>query len=376
MHQLDGEPWYTVPMEAIFDIDHWNKHDNLPKLVRTVRASDCWTTAIDRVTTNWTSLHSLLQWSLQQGSLTPITTTTQAVIAKRVTIKPRKMDLLPNVSHCRHPVVYGGGRSAGHLWNDYLAYRSNTSAGGRFPHDVDQSILAALKPAKQWQQVADQCVRAKHATSNSVVNYLALHARVELEMMDHNCGSEMERNLTRIFQQVSDLLVENYPAIQGVFVAVSRDGMHADAETKFQKYRHHAIDNIQTLDRVERDKGGDGLLNGRVHVFECGKAMMDAYYEEHPSAIYYGSLLEQVINFYIASSAKVFVGVDHSSYSTDVWTSRYYMGLGGQNYRYTREGRVELVGNGGLPDPHRNCKSRRAPKKQMKAVFVKRHKEG
>jgi hypothetical protein len=60
------------------------------------------------------------------------------------------------------------------------------------------------------------------------------------------------------------------------------------------------------------------------------------------------------MNFYIATNATIFVGVARSSWSTDVWTTRYYQGKGATNFQYTPDGIIP-VPNGGLPAAHKNC---------------------
>ncbi|GKY96535.1 hypothetical protein MPSEU_000613100 [Mayamaea pseudoterrestris] len=359
MQQLPDDPWHSIPMDLIFDVDYWNEFSfaqALPMLVREIRGSDCWTTELEpSIASKWESLHPLQHASMLKGSLRSIMNTTQNAIANSSLFNPRRVDLLSQVQHCQHPVVYGGGKGAGRLWNDYLAYRSNKTANSRLPNDVDQYILRALRPAERWRKLADECVAAQHGDE-----YLALHARVEVEMMAHTCGSEMNWNLTSIFEQVSDFLSKkgSDEDIGGVFVAVSRDGMQANVTGgPWQKYRTYAEENVNILNRLVGSSGrqGEGLLGGKLTVFECGKQMMDQFYAEHPDELYYGSLLEQAINFYIATAAKVFIGVNHSSYSTDVWTTRYYQGRGSANFQYTRNGRIEPVENGGLPTPHGNC---------------------
>ena len=81
---------------------------------------------------------------------------------------------------------------------------------------------------------------------------------------------------------------------------------------------------------------------------------MDQYYQKHPNSLDYGSLLQSVVNFYIATEATAFVGVRGSSYSTDIWTTRYHQGKGESNFEYTPEGIVAMA-NGGLPPKHTNC---------------------
>ena len=91
----------------------------------------------------------------------------------------------------------------------------------------------------------------------------------------------------------------------------------------------------------------------RVQVLECGERLLEQYYESHPAVVDHGSLLHSVVNFDLAVNADVFMGVRSSSYSTDVLTSRYYMGKGNHNYRYTKTEQMEKLE--GLPEPHSNC---------------------
>jgi len=71
---------------------------------------------------------------------------------------------------------------------------------------------------------------------------------------------------------------------------------------------------------------------------------------------YFGDLLPSMLNFWLAVRADVFVGVKNSSWSTDVWTTRYHMGKGDRNFEYTQGLGIIAIGNGGLPPPHKNCK--------------------
>lgn len=86
---------------------------------------------------------------------------------------------------------------------------------------------------------------------------------------------------------------------------------------------------------------------------------------------YFGDLIPSVLNFWLAVQADVFVGVRRSSWSTDVWTTRYYMGKGGRNFEYTSKNGIRSIGNNGLPEPHRNCNAQ----KQQKERAEKRRNE-
>jgi hypothetical protein len=401
-----------------------SRQRRLPTLVRVrdLHGSDCWenlplTTGsihddtTSNTTTNTTNepllqLLSPLQRAVwQQGTLGPLSNVTQKLLAGQLPkFNPRKQDFLPFVQHCQNPVVYGGGkpRGSGRLWNDYMGYRKNKKAkpgqkgssasSGSIPYQQDVNILRALRPAPVWRAVGQQCVQRhvgiQHAnddTTSSIkrrqqettaattttkhFKYLALHARIELDMLAHACGKDMEWNLTKIIDQVQELAAsartneddEHGQNVQGLFVAVSRSGMQSGGSF----YRE-----FRALDRLVRGGGTDSAHHAatplagdqtaphkkkQLPVFECGESMLQEYYQAHPDVPDHGSLLQSVVNFDIAVNADIFVGVRKSSYSVDVWTTRFHQGRGASNYEYTKTG-TRKIENGGLPPPHINCK--------------------
>lgn len=328
--------WYPVPMEWMFDIDYWNQfHQHLPVLVAELEHSDCWILGPD-ITAN-ASLHPLQRAALERGYLQPLANITLQEV------NPRKEDFLPQVQHCQHPAVYGGGIKAGRLWNDYLVYTRNKQAQFNESHNLDEWVYRALRPAPQWRAVAQQCVLP------NTPHYAVVHARIEMEMMEHVCGIDMERNLTRILHQVGTILNDDYPNVTGLVIAVSRAGM--TAPTNSPERQAHAQHNLETLNRLVEQ----GWIVGSRHVqvLECGERLLQTYYGSHPEAVDHGSLLHSVVNFDLAVNADVFIGVRSSSYSTDVLTSRYHMGKGEHNFRYTKTKQIEKLE--GLPEPHSNC---------------------
>jgi hypothetical protein len=401
-------PWQPIPMEWIFDVDYWNEYaagsmnmnantndvddslqqqeGRLPALVRLrdLHGSDCWEKFPDFVPDDNRSitveqLSPLRRAVWQQGTLGPISNLTQQLVAGLLPkFNPRKKDLLPDVQHCQNPVVYGGGRSFGRLWNDAIGHRKKK----HIPYQQDVHVLRALRPAPVWREVGQQCVQRHvgiHAngedttstydastetiTTKRSYKYVALHARIELEMMAHKCGKDMEWNLTKIVEQVQELAatvattrsdddIVHSQNVQGLFVAVSRSGMQ-ESGNLYRTFQAYADDNLRTLNRLVRD--GAATPKNSLHVFECGESMLEEYYQEHLDVPDHGSLLQSVINFDIAVNADIFVGVRKSSYSTDVWTTRYHQGKGDTNYEYTKSG-TRKIEDGGLPTPHINCK--------------------
>ena len=357
------EVWVPVPFDLLFDVEHWNAHADGTKLPQLVDYDDqydgydCWTREpeiTDAVAANMTLLQKQV---LQRGVLTPIANRSVLVATRQEVINPRRVDLFPEVKDCKQPVVYGGGTSAGKLWNDYLSYQIDKNRNRTKFGKTDAALLQALQPNEKWRNLAMSCV--EEHVHHQHASYVALHARVELEMMDHTCGSSMEKNLTRIFDMVEDLITneELDDTVQGVFVAVSRSGMELTEGAWYTKHKAYADENIQTLNRaVGKDaEPGQGLGDSNLPVFECGEKLMEKYYRENPDSIDYGSVVQSMVNFYIATAATAFVGVRGSSYSTDIWTTRYHQAKGHSNYEYTPKGIVAMV-NDGLPPAHTNCK--------------------
>lgn len=337
------------------------------------------------------TINHLQRAALLQGTLKPLQNITVLYIAGLISFNPRKHDLTDLVQSCQNPIVYGGGTGAGKLWKDYVTFQSKfdqrqprrkekstlgsllVSNKSVVPYETDVWVYRALQPATRWRAVADRCVK-QHAPTG---HYIAVHARVELEIMGHVCGLYMEKNLTRIIQRVSQLYNDltmpqqrvssstTIPQnISGLFVAVSRAGMADTRSSSYQNFKAYADENLRVLDRLtKREDESGGLPHFEplqtdysvLPIFECGEGILQEFYANNPGVPNHGALLQSVINFHIAVSADVFVGVSGSSYSTDVLTTRYWLGKGRGNYRYTTKG-TDLVENGGLPRPHSNCK--------------------
>jgi hypothetical protein len=241
----------------------------------------------------------------------------------------------------------------------------------------------ALRPHRRWRNVAHQCIQhhllqplqqqdikgeVPSILSESTPAYLALHARVEVDMMIHRCGKNEEKNLTNIFHMV-DSFVNDYNSKQdakldGTFIAISRNNMKQSWKdpnvTAMADHNWNAL-NARTSTTMTTSSGDKDHL---IKVFECGEVWMDRWYKEEsqstiPEDDYYGSILPSIINFYIATHATIFIGVDKSSWSNDVWTTRYHLGKGSTNYKYTLDQGIVLLSNGGLPLSHISCNKER-----------------
>lgn len=393
--------WFPIPFDWVFDVDHWNTFapEHLPLLVRDDQMAfdntknvngSCWSRAyemegyeqllhgerIDGSLNTSThryayankqqnsTINHLQRAALLQGTLTPLMhNVTVPFITGHFEFNPRREDYRSAVDHCTEPYTYGGGTQAGRLWNDYLRFHRGTDARDRstsaVPFETDVWVHRALRPAQPWRDLAEQCV-ARHAQTG---RYMALHARVELEIMGHSCGSSMEKNLTAILERVYKLHDEQpQQPLSGLFIAVSRAGMEETGTGTYEKFKLYADENLRALNVLTGHNGFSSSkaespqlfheIRERLPVFECGERILKDYYAAHADVPDHGALLQSVLNFHVAVSADVFVGVKGSSYSTDVLTTRYWLGKGDANYRYTKTG-IDRVQ--GLPEPHGKC---------------------
>lgn len=402
-----GVPWEAIRMDHLFDVNHWNMVADelgIPKLVNTLEGNaesetdGCyWWTPPDldsdpkQQISYWKqqlrTIHGYNETAIQQISFHPLLldslTAGFPVAMANVTLpymlhlfKPsRKTDYLLRVRDCTRPFLYyGSGKLAGRLWNDYVDWQARkekllqTKSIQQLPpwFRADQAVHQALKPKQQWREIADQCLRSHGIESGQ--RYLVLHARIELEMFQHRCGATMEWKLSKILDQVKELLQnQEKESVKGIMIAVSRHGMIFNSTYHGSNKKAVAQENLLTLERIAGDgstrENGEGLtlLDGTtVPVFECGKSTLQDYYAANPQVPDHGTLLEAVVNFHLAANADVFVGVAHSSYSTEVITSRHYNSDGGTtkpktSYRYTLDGKAERMT--GLPEGHSNCRS-------------------
>lgn len=164
----------------------------------------------------------------------------------------------------------------------------------------------------------------------------------------------------KIFRMV-DEFIGNYNKnatkekhVKRMFMAVSRKGMEEAMGKNKTVHERLANKNLDTLSW--RLAEGQDPQSGMSTIVECGESWMKRWYSQQDQLDddYYGTLIPMVMNFYIATEAEVFIGTKGSSWSTDVWTTRYYQGKGDRNFKYTKEGIVPIP-DGGLPKPHGNC---------------------
>jgi hypothetical protein len=253
-----------------------------------------------------------------------------------------------------NPIPYGGGKWAGHLWNQYLRMAQRARHEGSFPFHAQEFVLRALIPKKKWRDLSMSCV-------SSSQNYLGLHVRMEPDMIGHACGKTMEHNATRLFHHITHFLSlhngnHSNISIDTISIATSRKDMEIKTGRRYHQFKTIMDENLSTLNHYTKSNEIHIWGGRQVSIFECGEELVKQYLKQHPeeNAINYGSVLPMMINFHMLTEAKIFIGVRKSSYSTDVWTTRYYQGKGKYNYEYTPEG-ILPIENDGLPLVHTAC---------------------
>ncbi len=375
-------PEKYVPFGYLFDVDHWNSfREHLPLLVDYHESSNysCWTRQGDRDVINMenaasspanrngthsqhthTHTYQNVDEIIKRGFFAPIYNRSLALMNGTEAFnmnKLRNLDLLDEARKCKgNPIPFGGGIKAGNLWNTYLRKNNIT---------IQSYVLQALRPKQKWRDLSMSCVEG------FTENYLGLHLRMEMDMIGHKCGRNMEHNATRLFHNIDKFLstlnnnthqnqaTTGSTHIDAISIATSRKEMEVKHGRHYETYKVYADENLETLNHFTKSKNKAHILGGNeVSVFECGGDLVRRYLDEkeneHEKKIDYGSVLPMMIDFHMLTEAKIFIGVRKSSYSNDVWATRYYQGKGMHNYEYTPEG-IFPIENGGLPPPHVNC---------------------
>jgi hypothetical protein len=257
---------------------------------------------------------------------------------------------------------------------------------------IEQSIFQLLRPSLALRTAMERAIqtatssnrtRTNHAQDSSATHkhrLMALHPRVEQEMMTHRCHIFMEQNLTRVFERIGAFpafssvdsnhndtanvaLDQRMPTQQHhfnydlIFVAVSASEVDRPPRTdpKAAHLKDVMIGNRDTLIHARQH----GLFGG-IPIFESGastaKQVRFAIIDNNDSSRTFTAesrgvveLVASIINFFTSVSADVFIGVKGSSFSTDVFAVRHYLSkeraeLHGGNYIIGPGGIEELVG--------------------------------
>ena len=136
-----------------------------------------------------------------------------------------------------------------------------------------------------------------------------------------------------------------------ISIATSRKNLEMKDGRAYKKRKKLAEENLKMFNHLT-DTPVHNYGGKDVSVIECGQQHVNKYLDNHPEEkeYGYGALLPMITDYEMLLQADIFIGVHGSSYSSDIWRSRYYLGKGKYNYQYTKDGIIP-VGNGGLPSP-------------------------
>lgn len=348
-----------IPFEELFNVTEWNRISN-------------------RVGTH--ILPRLVSYNPQDHPEWDPTTALFSAVGTRplgnINIKNfRQTDLYPLVQNCTRPYAYGSGRKVGQ--RTWAAYQEHKRRYGDTLSPTDLALMEALQPTKV---IADAVSLITHSRKDSkeeeedghhstmTTNHdsmdnveggmLAIHPRTELDMLKHRCSKSMTQNLTKIFEMVQDSSFFSEPSGKSkydkVYLCISRRG--TEDETGPTKLKALMDQNRQSFHQAIKD----GLWNGTVRVREGGEPMATSSLGIPWDRV---ETVAQILDYFVAVRAKAFIGTFGSSFSIDVWTTRYVLaqteGKGDVsmdvlNYFHGPNG-VGLIGNGGLPPHHTRC---------------------
>jgi hypothetical protein len=359
----------SLSHEYLFDVEYWNDRaieKNLPFLVRYDASILEPSGSCFNITSGlWNGLN---EEHLRHNETNLRQYDTNAVIRKSELAHCRG-DAAPanNGNATTHLIPIGGGKGAGKFWNDY--YKMQKEGGSNVIMEerviVEQSIFQLLRPSVAIRTAMKNAIHRVTAnqTTNAPSNaskFMALHPRVEQDMLTHRCHVHMEQNLTRVFERI-----ETFPAFSTndqfnydlIFVAVSAYNVERPprSDPAAAHLKDLMIGNKNTLIHARHH----GVFGG-VPMFESGAATakqvrfakispsneLVSFSAESLGVI---ELVASIIDFFTSVTANVFVGVKGSTFSTDVFAVRHYLNkdaaiLQGGNYIIGPSGIEELVG--------------------------------
>jgi len=307
----------SVPFEMLFDVEEWNRHQSLPKLVN----------FNESIHHQWNSKSTVFMGSCNN------------VI--KYFHKPHRTSILNGLKGVTQPFALGGAISGqpGNLWDFYRlrdkgSLTFDTTEASLTLHELEEWVLSAMKPSPLVVKIVNS-IRPQNQP------YIALHPRIEPEMMEHaHCKEKKVRSMPKILEQV--ISYEGFENYTSMFVAVAMPQMtvphHVHPRYPFSKEHK---ENLETLISMF-DEGIDRPKNSHIHVWTAGESSL----EERKVNSCMIQLLASIINMELALEADVFVGTSVSTWSNSVWKIRHWRGM--PNYEFTHNGIKQVEG---LPPP-------------------------
>lgn len=139
-----------------------------------------------------------------------------------------------------------------------------------------------------------------------------------------------------------------------ISVATSRKDLERKDGKTYHDNKVLANENLNKFNTLVESNQTHLFGGTSVTIIECGQRHVDKYFDMHPheKEYEYGALLPMTVNFEMLVEADIFIGARDSTYSYDIWVSRYHRGKGANNYMYTKDGIIP-VGDSGMPEPYK-----------------------
>jgi hypothetical protein len=134
------------------------------------------------------------------------------------------------------------------------------------------------------------------------------------------------------------------PPASKLFIAINRPMLEKEGKNP-DGANQVAVENLTVLNRASVE----GLWGGRVKVFEAGMpSVKNTRYGAYPG------ISGSVVDYFLAVGAKIFVGTEVSTFSTDLIAARFYRG-NKANYHYLPTGlKLATAHNSSVP-PRFHC---------------------
>ena len=296
-----------VPHEALFDVEHWNSY--YPALPRMVHCDPT------------------------------------IMIDYNCSVDPQKPGEFKDPIHDM-PHKYKTYKN-----EHFVSYTRYTRKKGPladpFPNPADVLIQSgALRPHPDMRAHAKKLFETMNVKED---NYMAVHARIEPDMQKHPvCRDEKVLNLTSIVGFLEKEWKD--PPVTAIVMPINRyllekEGLIENYK-KGEEINWIAVNNLKEFDRISKE----GLWGGRAKIFTFGsKALNGTKYAETMWSIG-GSILD----FDIATNAKIFVGTEISSFSADLVSNRFYRGKF-DNYYYRPDGLHKMTDENSNEPPAFKC---------------------
>lgn len=142
-------------------------------------------------------------------------------------------------------------------------------------HPVERSINKILRPSETIRNAIQSSMNSHADVHNGEASpkILALHPRIEHDMLQHRCSKYMEQNLTKIFGHLRGEISRD---VDLFFLAVNVELIFAEPQMNLQAgLRELAVENAMVLNRTRafglfgnEDSAGIPMFESGVHTAE------------------------------------------------------------------------------------------------------------